>query len=249
MYDLAIRKAALARIEAGESIRFVSRTAGISRAALRQWLVDGVAPKQREHGCPRCSGHLPEPAETYLYLLGLYLGDGCISEAARTRALRIVCADAWPELMEKCAAAMEAISGRRSYRVAHQGCHEVLGLWQHWPCVFPQHGRGRKHERRIELAEWQRRMVEADPRPLIRGLIHSDGCRVTNWTEKQVGGVVKRYTYPRYFFTNVSDEIRGIFTDALDLLGIAWRQNRWNSISVARREAVAALDEFVGPKS
>jgi hypothetical protein len=47
----------------------------------------------------------------------------------------------------------------------------------------------------------------------------------------------------------MSAEIRGIFTDALDQLGIGWRQNRFNSISVARREAVAALDAFVGPKS
>jgi hypothetical protein len=57
------------------------------------------------------------------------------------------------------------------------------------------------------------------------------------------------YSYPRYFFSNTSTDIQGIFTDALDLLGIAWKQNRWNSISVARREAVAALDEFVGPKA
>ena len=32
----------------------------------------------------------------------------------------------------------------------------------------------------------------------IRGLIHSDGCRVTN---KVWGG---KYEYPRYFFTNHS---------------------------------------------
>jgi len=30
--------------------------------------------------------------------------------------------------------------------------------------------------------------------------------------------------------------------------GVAWRFSRRNSISVARREAVARLDEFVGPK-
>jgi hypothetical protein len=42
--------------------------------------------------------------------------------------------------------------------------------------------------------------------------------------------------------------IRGIFTDALDLLGIAWRQSNPRNISIARREAVAALDAFVGPK-
>jgi hypothetical protein len=29
---------------------------------------------------------------------------------------------------------------------------------------------------------------------------------------------------------------------------VAWRYSRRNSISVARHEAVARLDEFVGPK-
>jgi hypothetical protein len=128
-------------------------------------------------------------------------------------------------------------------------CVNVEANTVHWKCVFPQHGPGMKHTRPIILEPWQRDLVKQDPRPLVRGLIHSDGCRITNWTEKTAGGVTKRYTYPRYFFSNVSDDIRGIFTDALDRLGIAWKQNRWNSISVARREAVAALDEFVGPKS
>jgi hypothetical protein len=36
--------------------------------------------------------------------------------------------------------------------------------------------------------------------------------------------------------------------DALDLVGVAWRLNRPNSISIARREAVAAMDADVGPK-
>jgi hypothetical protein len=36
--------------------------------------------------------------------------------------------------------------------------------------------------------------------------------------------------------------------EALDRLGVAWRYSRRNSISVARREAVARLDQFVGPK-
>jgi len=93
-----------------------------------------------------------------------------------------------------------------------------------------------KHTRPIGLAEWQQDLVRQDPRPLIRGLIHSDGYRGMNWTERKVGGTAKRYTYPRYQFSNESADIKRIFTDALDQLAIAWR------------EAVAALDEFVGPK-
>jgi hypothetical protein len=56
------------------------------------------------------------------------------------------------------------------------------------------------------------------------------------------------YEYPRYFFTNASDDIRRLFTDALDRLGIASKQSNTRVISVARRDAVARLDEFVGPK-
>jgi hypothetical protein len=54
--------------------------------------------------------------------------------------------------------------------------------------------------------------------------------------------------YPRYQFSNRSDDIKAMFCEHLDLLGIAWRRARARNISIARREAVAALDEFVGPK-
>ena len=115
--------------------------------------------------------------------------------------------------------------------------------------MFPQLGPGMKHTRHIELAEWQRLLVEQNPRGLLRGLIQSDGCRATNVIHRQLPGGVRTYSYTRYFFSNMSGDIRGIFTDALDLLGLAWRQNRHNSISIARREAVEALDSFVGPKA
>jgi hypothetical protein len=81
--------------------------------------------------------------------------------------------------------------------------------------------------------------------PLLRRLIHSDGCRSLN----TIHHPKKTYSYPRYTFSNRSDDIRGIFCDACDLLGIEWRvMNRWN-ISVARRDSVARLDEFVGLKA
>ena len=119
-------------------------------------------------------------------------------------------------------------------------CIEVSSFSKHWPCLFPQHGPGRKHERKIELAPWQQELVDLDPRPLVRGLLHSDGCRVLNW--------VNGTPYPRYHFSNVSADIRGIFGRACDQLGIEWRPNNPCSLSVARRGSVALLDEFVGPK-
>ncbi len=56
------------------------------------------------------------------------------------------------------------------------------------------------------------------------------------------------YKYPRYFFSNESTDILGLCGQALDRLGVSWRFSRRNTISVARRAAVARLDEFVGPK-
>ncbi|MEU8297359.1 hypothetical protein AB0C04_08745 [Micromonospora sp. NPDC048909] len=116
---------------------------------------------------------------------------------------------------------------------------------KHWPCLLPQHGPGKKHERPIVLADWQRKIVSACPGDLLRGLFHSDGCRIAN--RVRVRG--KEYVYPRYMFVNESVDIMGLCQWALDELGIAWRMNRRNSLSVARRDAVAALDQHVGPKS
>ncbi|MHC3468677.1 hypothetical protein ACYF6T_08185 [Streptomyces sp. 7R007] len=36
-----------------------------------------------------------------------------------------------------------------------------------------------------------------EPAYSLRGLIHSDGCRVTDWTIRMAAGERKRYEYPR----------------------------------------------------
>jgi len=56
------------------------------------------------------------------------------------------------------------------------------------------------------------------------------------------------YEYPRYLFSNESQDILRLCGETLDRLGVAWRFSRRNATSVARREAMARLDEFVGPK-
>ncbi|WP_320067164.1 hypothetical protein [Micromonospora sp. RTGN7] len=140
---------------------------------------------------------------------------------------------------------MQTVLAARVQRVQQQGCVSVQSYGVHWPCLLPQHGPGKKHERPIVLAGWQRKIVTAHPGDFVRGLFHSDGCRVAN----RVTTRGKGYIYPRYMFSNESADIMGLCQWALDLLGIAWRMNRRNSLSVARREAVAALDRHVGPKS
>jgi DNA-directed RNA polymerase subunit N (RpoN/RPB10) len=47
---------------------------------------------------------------------------------------------------------------------------------------------------------------------------------------------------------NESGDIMALCQESLDRLGVAWRMCRRNMLSVARREAVAHLDTFIGPK-
>jgi hypothetical protein len=123
------------------------------------------------------------------------------------------------------------------------GCVDVSSYWQHRRCLFPQHGAGRKHHRQISLEHWQREIAGRYPRQLLRGLIHSDGCRTINRVQ------ARRYSYVRYFFNDRSQDILHIFRTACDDVGVSYRDSRWDTVSVARREDVVALDRFIGPKS
>ncbi|MGW1993660.1 transcriptional regulator [Embleya sp. NPDC001921] len=250
MYDTATRLGALRLIGDGRSLNSVSKETGISRAAIRSWRAR-IEPV-RSTDCARCTGvpSHPEPGRDYAYLLGLYLGDGCLGSYAKgVYGLRIACADAWPGPMDECEAAMRAIRPQSNvFRAPRQGCHMVTSLWKHWPCLLPQHGPGRKHERPIVLESWQQDIVRAEPWALVRGLIHSDGCRNMNWTTRMVAGERKRYEYPRYLFTNESMDIMRILTSTLDELGVEWKFARRNNLSVTRRVSVALMDQHIGPK-
>ncbi|BBC37311.1 uncharacterized protein SGFS_086050 [Streptomyces graminofaciens] len=247
MYDISTRKRALALLAQGRSLNSVSRETGISRSAIRSW-------QDRLEPLPRMAIPTPEPPadnSAYAYLLGLYLGDGCISAHPRGTGyyLRIACADAWPGLLQQCREAIVKVRpGISVYALQKEGYTMMTSYFRHWPVLFPQHGPGKKHERTIDLELWQQTIVDAHPWELIRGLIHSDGCRITNWTTRVIAGEQKRYEYPRYFFTNLSSDIIRLFTTALDQVGVDWKMANARNVSVARKASVALLDTHVGPK-
>ncbi|NIK60263.1 transcriptional regulator [Kribbella shirazensis] len=249
MYDEQMRAIALAAIGADESLNSISKRLGVSRAALRDWREHPERPA-RPSECPRCgTGKLDNPS--YAHLLGLYLGDGCLSRHRRdVYALRLACDDVYPRLIDEAESVVRAVHpGRPVHRVQAVGYTSVLSYWKHWTCLFPQHGPGPKHRRTVALADWQQEIVAGHPDLFLRGLFNSDGCRVANWATRIVAGQPKRYEYPRYMFSNESADIMHICQWALDLLDIPWRMPRPNALSVARREGVATLDTFIGPKS
>lgn len=232
--------------------RIVASRLGVNTTTVYAWLHEDAPelignPTLR---CWRCRPQVEPDLAAYAELLGLYLGDGWLTQTPRGYwFLSIACCDDWPGLARDCEDVMRAVLATSVCRVRRNGCHDVKAYSQHWLCLFPQHGPGKKHARTITLQPWQEEVVAEHPGRLLRGLFHSDGWRGHNVAVKRAkDGFVTRYRYPRYEFTNKSEDIRRICTDALDLLGIAWRPNGAFRSSVARRDAVAALDEHVGPK-
>ncbi|WP_369238119.1 helix-turn-helix domain-containing protein [Streptomyces sp. R21] len=252
----SIRVQAVALMRQGTPNRVVAERLNVPRGTVGWWRSED----RRAHGetyeqptdCPRCTARDFDTV-AYAYLLGLYLGDGHIISKRKQHHLSIFCNATQTGLIAAAEGAMRKVMPLPSVRQRNKpGCTEVKSYTKHWTCMFPQHGPGKKHERSIVLEPWQQDIVDAHPWEFIRGLIHSDGCRITNWTEKVIGGERKRYEYPRYFFTNVSDDIRQLYTDTLDRLGIQWthctRHGNPYNISVARKASVALMDAHVGPK-
>lgn len=228
----------------------ISRQTGVGRATVQRW---------RRRGLPHGTAPTPKvpddwrPADeaAYAYLLGIYLGDGTVTDHGRAFGLHVYMDDRYPEILQECEEAIEAVAGIRPSRYLRPGsaCVRLTSYGAIWPVAFPQWGPGKKHDRRIELCDWQERIVEEFTRPFIRGLIHSDGSRCLNRFSVELKDGPREYSYPRYFFTNYSADIREIFCDGCDRIGVRWSQSSWRNISISHRKSVALLDSFIGPKT
>jgi hypothetical protein len=235
-------------IAAGLKDTEIAHRTGVPRRTVLDWR-RGRLPHARVSTC-NFAEHLPLPNPHYSYLLGLYLGDGCLSATQRAGLWRLrIFADAqYPGIVEECAEAMEAIFPRqRANRLTRRDsrCIEISMYSKHWVCLFPQHGVGRKHHRAIELTAWQRQIVEQTREQFLRGLIHSDGCRIIAH-ERQAGRVRDA---PRYIFSNRSEDIKRLFCENCDALGVRWTRPSNREIAIYRLESVARMDQFVGPKT
>jgi hypothetical protein len=242
-------------IRAGLNDCAISRRTGIPRGTIRDWRHQGdratrdskarprTAPRWSTSDCPFCDGAtLDRP--WYAYLLGLYLGDGCLSPAPKgVFKLRVVLDSRYPVIIDECVQAMIAMrpgKTKQPFRIVKEGCTEVCALWKHWPCLFPQHAPGRKHLRPIVLQWWQREIALENPERMLRGLVQSDGCRDLNF--------VNGKSYPRYQFSNESDDIRDLFIDVCEGLGLRWTTPTYRVVSISKRMDVERMDAFIGPK-
>ena len=229
---------------AGMAAAEIARRTGIPRSTIRYWLDQGAQYAERTaQNCEPCAHIDTVPAGPYAYLLGLYLGDGCLSEMHRAvYRLRITLDKKYPGIIDECRRAAAFVLPNKVGVIDRPGCLEVYSDSKHWSCLFPQHGRGPKHLRPIVLSAWQHDIAMRHfPYLLLRGLIHSDGWRGTN----RIAG---RYEYPRYMFSNRSADIRGLFTEVCRRMGMEARQSGKWQVAVSRRHDVARMDLIVGEK-
>jgi hypothetical protein len=221
----------------------ISRRLDVPRPTIREWSAGKLPHSCRQGSCDQSSSVVRDSG-AYVYLLGLYLGDGCISTHQRgVYRLRVTLDVRYPAVVAECEAAMRAVvpSNRVARHLRQCNCYEVSAYSKSWPRLLPQHGSGKKHERKIVLADWQQELVDLSPRLLLRGLIHSDGCRFINTGKGD-------WSCPRYSFSNLSADIKQVFCDTCDQLGIHWTAAPPKTIYVSRKADVAKLDEFIGPK-
>jgi hypothetical protein len=241
----AIRTQALALAAAGVNDCEIARRLGVARTTVRDWRRKPYEKSRDTATCPRC-GKSSRPMSfatgDYAELLGIYLGDGCISQQGRTWQLRVSLDTRHSFILGEIECLLrrcfpEHKVGRAT---AHDGRCSIPWVYSsHLPCLFPQHGPGKKHERSIVLEPWQAELVDASPWRFLRGCIWTDGCSFVNRTGP--------HEYLSYDFANWSHDILDLFAHAADLVGVEYRRYD-RSIRVYRRASVALMEDHVGLK-
>ena len=236
---------ALRLVTAGLNDCEIARRLEVPRTTVRDWRKPRYVPRDRP-SCPLC-GERSRPVviepESYAELLGLYLGDGHITDMPRTQRLRLFLDARYPAIIDDAARLIQTLfpANRVQRMFAEQGRMAVVWSYSsHLSCLFPQHGDGKKHERPIVLEPWQHELVTTAPWALLRGLIRSDGCVFVNRTG--------RYEYLSYEFANYSADILDLCEKTCRSVGL--RPRRYGrAIRLYRREDVALLVEHVGVKA
>lgn len=250
-YDLSSYNAVAGLLGRGLSDYAIAKQTGVKRGTVRNWRRAASPPETVIRHQLADEWSVTDGA-AYCYLLGAYLGDGTVCHQ-KGIWIQVVNDRRYPGISQEILAAMAATFPGRCPRSHPSTVGESDVLCISHPAAlkaFPQHGPGRKHLRPIVLTDWQLELTQEHPGALIRGLIHSDGCRVVNrFRTKLPSGRFAEYSYIRYFFSNHSGDIRQIFIDHCALLAIRVTQSNHRNLTVSHRKSVAILEELVGPKS
>jgi hypothetical protein len=255
MRNLELRKEAFELLEEGYNNSQIARTINVPRRTVVDWFKfdKSYVPVYgrdfiRNH--IDVSSFLKEDelrVKCYSYILGMYLGDGYISNTKGKFRIRITLDSKYPELNEYVRKSLNVIFPENKasiYKRRNQNCVDV-SLWsRNLPAFFPQHGKGKKHNRKIELSTWQFDML--DWTQFWKGLFHSDGCFYTQHDKRD------DYEYEHFVFSNMSEDISRLFQTCCTMHGIHFTSTITKSglfkTCIYKQEEVKLLKHLIGTK-
>lgn len=218
----------------------ISKITKIPRSTISDWLNNDVLFEKKEKY--NINEHLKskESRELYSYVLGLYLGDGHINKMKRTWRLRIFMDSKYDNLNSFVHEKLSIFFNENKVNIIKSKKSNLVIFTVHSNelCkLFPQHGEGLKHKRKINLFNWQEKITV--PEFLLKGLFHSDGCYCYHKGEK-----VKHYIYS---FKNESKDIHEIFQKCCGKLKIDFTFNK-NTTGIYKKYEVEKLYKLIGSK-
>jgi hypothetical protein len=248
-YDIEIIKKVVGDFKNGKNKSQLSKEYNIPRATLKYWIQNESTIKVKrtsEKSIEDIIDEIKSKKSLYNFILGLYLGDGNISHNGRKLSsfrLRISQDNKYPESIKEIQKSLSQFFVKNSFITKSEGCSILTIFDKNLPVYFPQHGLGKKHERKIELSDFQRENIDYES--LLRGLWVSDGSFYMASDGK--------YSYERYNFTNKSLDIISLFEECLISLDIKYgkrfKKNDICVIQIQKKSEVDKMKKVVGIKS
>lgn len=250
-YDIEIIKKVVSDFKNGKNKSQLSKEYLIPRPTIKYWInsdiVNSLFKKEVNVRIEidECYERIKSKNKLYNFILGLYLGDGNISSngtKSNSYKLRITQDNKYQNSIREIKDSLSDFFDKNSSITESEGCTILTIFDKNLPIYFPQHGIGKKHDRKIELSDFQRKNIDYES--LLRGLWTSDG----SFYRAKIG----KYSYERYNFTNKSQDIISLFEESLLALNIKYdkrvKKNDIHIIQIQKGSEVNKMKKIVGIK-
>lgn len=246
-YDSKIIEKIISDFDDGKSKNQLARDYDIPRSTIKYWVnnKDKILHKLNSiENIDTIIQNINNKKYAYNILLGLYLGDGHISNSGKSYRLRISQDLKYEDSILEIYNLLKFFF-RTEPTIETRPGYKIISIYnKNLPLYFPHLGTGKKYERKIVLVDYQKENLE--PSALLKGLFISDGSFYT-------AKVSQKYFYERYNFTNKSVCILNLFEECLNFFNISFLKNKRNDdvwrIQIQKKSEVEKMKNIVGIKS
>jgi DNA-binding transcriptional regulator WhiA len=231
----------------------ISRQLDIPRRTIIDWVSGKIklnesSKEKRKNFNPL--DYLKDKKEAYSYILGLYLGDGYINKTEKSWRIRFFLDYKYDKLNDFATEELQKVFPNNKINILnHKNTKGNSSYITLYTCsvliekLFPQIGKGKKHERKIELTDWQKEII--DYKFLLKGLFHSDGSYYKQTNSNSF----------YYNFSNLSKDIIEIFCECCNKINVECkfchtlvRGKKKYTANVRKQQFVEKLHGIIGDK-